>query len=123
MSFAHSMTKKGNLGTDLSDDHPISFVYDIALVNVDGELKNPSTLSPHVLDKNEKLQCTSCHDSHKNLEGDFLKQSNEFSELCFSCHDKDYWANSSHNTATNSWNGVSPNPWAQSKIIRRLHIE
>jgi predicted CXXCH cytochrome family protein len=112
MSFAHSMTKRGNLGTDLSDDHPISFVYDESLAAEDGGLKDPSTFSKDVLDKNEKLQCTSCHDSHKDIEGNFLKFSNEFSELCFTCHDKDYWGNSSHNIAANTWNGTSPNPWA-----------
>ena len=41
MSFAHSMTKRGNPGTDLSDDHPISFVYDESLAIEDGELINP----------------------------------------------------------------------------------
>ena len=112
MSFAHSMTKRGNLGTDLSDDHPISFVYDANLATQDGDLKDPSTLSPHVLDQNNKLQCTSCHDSHKDLQGNFLKRSNEFSDLCFTCHEKSYWGNSSHNTATNNWNGTNPNPWS-----------
>jgi predicted CXXCH cytochrome family protein len=112
MSFAHSMTKRGNLGTDLSDDHPISFVYDANLASQDGELKVPSTLPSHVLDQNNKLQCTSCHDSHKDLQGNFLKRTNEFSNLCFTCHDKTYWGNSSHNTATNKWNGTLPNPWS-----------
>jgi predicted CXXCH cytochrome family protein len=112
MSFAHSMTKRGNLGTDLSDDHPISFVYDESLAAEDGGLKNPLTLPSNILDNNEKLQCTSCHDSHKDLEGNFLKRSNEFSELCFTCHDKEYWDNSSHNRALKTWNGSSTNPWA-----------
>ena len=112
MSFAHSMTKRGNLGTDLSDDHPISFTYDAGLAAEDGELKDPNTLEAHVLDTNGKLQCTSCHDSHRDLEGDFLKRSNEFSDLCFTCHDKKYWGNSSHNTSAKTWNGTTPNPWS-----------
>lgn len=112
MSFAHAMTKRGNLGTDLSDDHPISFVYDAYLSFKDGNIKNPSTLPAHTLDKNNKLQCTSCHDSHKNLKGNFLKRSNEFSDLCFSCHDNRFWGNSSHNKSNQTWNGIAPNPWA-----------
>ncbi|WP_372793250.1 cytochrome c3 family protein [Lutibacter sp.] len=112
MSFANSMTKRGNLGTDLSDDHPISFVYDSELASKDGSLKDPSTLSTNTLDQNNKLQCTSCHDSHKNLEGNFLKRTNEFSDLCFTCHDKQYWGYSSHNTSTKTWNGIAPNPWS-----------
>ncbi|MEL4455111.1 cytochrome c3 family protein [Lutimonas vermicola] len=112
MSFSHSMTKRGNLGTDLSDDHPISFTYDSNVAVSDGELIQPSTLPLHVLDKNNKLQCTSCHDSHKNLEGNFLKKSNQFSELCYTCHDKKYWDTSDHKTAGKIWNGISPNPWS-----------
>lgn len=112
MSFAHSMTKRGNLGTDLSDDHPISFIYDSQLASKDGEIKNPLALEVNVLDREKKLQCTSCHDSHQDLEGNFLKRSNEFSNLCFSCHDKKYWNTSSHNTSTKTWNGISPNPWS-----------
>lgn len=112
MSFSKSMTKRGNLGTDLSDDHPISFLYDSSLADEDGELKDPSLLSSHTLDQNGKLQCTSCHDSHKDLEGNFLKKTKEFSELCFTCHDKKYWGNSSHSTDTKTWNGISPNPWS-----------
>ncbi|WP_242132124.1 cytochrome c3 family protein [Aestuariivivens marinum] len=112
MSFSHSMTKRGNLGTDLSDDHPISFIYDASLVATDGQLKDPVTLGRNVLDHNSKLQCTACHDPHKDVDGNFLKHSNEFSELCFTCHDTNYWSNSSHNTATANWNGIAPNPWS-----------
>src|SRR4051812_13382333 len=39
---------KSNLGTDLSDDHPISFTYDNALVAADGQLKDPATLNNKV---------------------------------------------------------------------------
>ena len=111
-SFAHSMTKRGNLGTDLSDDHPISFVYDSELASQDGALIDPSKLKRHVLDSNNKLQCTACHDSHKDLNGNFLKVPNESSLLCLSCHDDKNWENTSHNTAKNKWNGDKPNPWA-----------
>lgn len=33
-----------NLGTDLSGDHPISFVYDQALAQQDSHVKDPATL-------------------------------------------------------------------------------
>lgn len=70
-----------NLGTDLTNDHPISFTYDSALVMADGELTEPLT-SPHIgvrgrgvsplipliPDPNDgnkpKLECISCHDPH-----------------------------------------------------------
>lgn len=31
------------LGTDLSNDHPVSFIYDTTLSNTDGGLKDPSS--------------------------------------------------------------------------------
>lgn len=112
MSFARSMTRRGNLGTDLSDDHPISFVFDPALSVEDGELKDPGSLDPHILDNNNKLQCISCHDPHKDIQGNFLNRSNEFSDLCFSCHDKKYWGESTHSNSTATWNGNFPEPWS-----------
>ena len=112
MSFAHSMTKRGNLGTDLSDDHPISFVYDKSLATEDGNLIDPSALPRYILDKNNKLQCTACHDSHKDIVGNFLRHTNEYSELCIMCHDNKNWNSASHNTSKNKWNGTAPNPWA-----------
>ncbi len=64
------------LGTDLTNDHPISFRFDTALANKDGELRDPST-SSHIgvrqpgtnfvvpLDNNNaEVQCNSCHDPH-----------------------------------------------------------
>ena len=55
------------LGTDLSDDHPVSFTFDSALASADGQLHNPDLLTPPVrLDKTGQLQCTACHDPHNN---------------------------------------------------------
>jgi predicted CXXCH cytochrome family protein len=100
------------LGTDLSDDHPVSFTYDSALAIADGQLKNPSTLVGAVrLDKNSQLQCTSCHDPHDNQFGQFLVQMNTASGLCLTCHDNTHWNNSSHATSAKTWNGHSTNPW------------
>ncbi|HEX9047738.1 MAG TPA: hypothetical protein VF988_11995, partial [Verrucomicrobiae bacterium] len=39
---------RSNLGTDLSADHPISFVYDHALAVADGNLLDPATLPQEV---------------------------------------------------------------------------
>ena len=78
---------KSNLGTDLSDDHPISFVYDATLINKNPKLKNPVNLPPGVrVDANKELQCTTCHDAHNNRYGSFLVLSNANSELCNTCH-------------------------------------
>ncbi len=99
--------KSKNLGTDLSDDHPISFVFDSALATADGELNDPDTSSvlPGLnsvtgLIKDELLvkdtvlgdhvvQCTTCHDPH-NGQGinTLLKVNNTGSALCLTCHNK-----------------------------------
>jgi predicted CXXCH cytochrome family protein len=79
--------KASNLGTDLSDDHPISFVYNAALVTKNPKLKDPGLLpSAARLDSNKELQCTTCHDAHNNQYGNFLVMSNQKSELCNTCH-------------------------------------
>jgi len=78
---------RSNLGTDLSDDHPISFPYDINLVAKDPKLKDPRGLPEAVkLDHNGELQCSSCHDAHDNSKGNFLVMDNVNSQLCNSCH-------------------------------------
>ena len=101
-----------NLGTDLSDDHPISFTYDHALVTANGQLKDPATLTDRVrLDHNKQLQCTSCHDPHSNQYGQFLVQDNKGSALCVACHNVTSWQTASHHLAGKSWNGTGPNPW------------
>ncbi|MEX2218760.1 MAG: cytochrome c3 family protein [Phycisphaerales bacterium] len=86
-----------NLGTDLSDDHPVSFRYDPALAGKDPGLKDPSALPPQVrLDHNSELQCTSCHDSHSNALGKFLVVRNDSSQLCLTCHQVGHTAVAGH---------------------------
>lgn len=88
-----------NLGFDLADDHPISISYTSALASQRGELQDPSSLPPEIqLDDGQVLQCTSCHDPHKNLYGMFLVMSNQNSALCLSCHEKTGWTTSAHST-------------------------
>lgn len=85
-----------NLKSDLSDDHPVSFVYDEELALVDDKLFNPGTalsgLGNTIQDdllRNKKLQCVSCHDVH-GLSGQkhLLVKTNLYSALCFTCHNK-----------------------------------
>lgn len=115
ISFAGGVTKmpagKSNFTTDLSNDHPVSFLYNSALSLADGHLKDPASISYPVSLENGKVQCTSCHDPHLNVYSDFLVTSTRFSELCFKCHDRDYWAPSSHSTSTKAWSGTGINPW------------
>ncbi|MGE3108988.1 MAG: cytochrome c3 family protein [Phycisphaerales bacterium] len=90
---------RGRIGTDLSDDHPISFRYDAALASHDLRLRSPNLLPPEVvLDPNSELQCTTCHDAHNNANGSFLVVRNDTSQLCVTCHQMGQTTVSGHQT-------------------------
>lgn len=82
------------IGQDLSDDHPISFVYDSSLAVVNQQLFLPEqtqsqlgkTVTVDLLDTNRKVQCTSCHDAHNNSLGQFLRITTSQASLCITCH-------------------------------------
>ena len=101
------------LGTDLGDDHPVSFAYTAALATQrNNELVNPAALTGRVkLDVLGQLQCTSCHDPHDNTNGKFLVLPNTASALCTTCHVKANWSAGSHATSPKTWNGLGTNPW------------
>jgi predicted CXXCH cytochrome family protein len=84
------------LGTDLSDDHPVSFVYDEMLSLNNRQLREPSALPPQVKLENNQVQCTACHDPHDNFFGQFLVMDNTASALCTACHNLERWNLSSH---------------------------
>ncbi len=84
------------VGTDLSNDHPISFTYDDTLATTDGELFPPSTTNSGLggtinadLLVGGKLECSSCHDVH-DADGNtnLLRIANTASALCLTCHNK-----------------------------------
>lgn len=100
------------LGTDLSDDHPVSFLYDSSLAMNNRELLEPSLLTHGVkLDRDGQMQCTACHDPHDNTNNKFLVMPNIYSALCTTCHQKDGWDFSSHSISNAAWNGAGVNPW------------
>jgi len=98
------MTGTSVLGTNLSDDHPISFV------PVTGpHIVNPPSGSPVQLDDNGQVQCRSCHDPHRMdidpIAQKFLVTNNAASGLCVVCHNQPYWSTnpSTHKTSTKSY--------------------
>lgn len=98
------LTGSKNLGTVLSNDHPIGFTYDAALVTTDGAL-NPitnavtigsgtktkaGTIASNMLYAG-KMECASCHDVHNTFTattGKLAKVSMASSALCTTCHAK-----------------------------------
>jgi hypothetical protein len=115
-----------DLGTDLRNDHPISFTYDSALAAADGELRDPAAVAhiatrtqgvkPAVPLEDGQLECISCHDPHirdsdPSVNRKFLRL-NRFQLatpaggafdanndiVCLACHDKmgTAWSESAH---------------------------
>ncbi len=90
------MTGNALVGTDLSNDHPVSFTYDGALALADLGLFDPTntqsglggTITATML-QGGKVQCASCHDVHNSANlPNLLLKSNAASALCLTCHDK-----------------------------------
>ena len=107
---------KGLQGTDLSDDHPISFQYSPQLVNQNDELAMPSLISENLrLDNNGELQCTTCHNAHDSPYEKLLVLPAIRSQLCVECHKTSGWTQSSHSQSAASWNRRPPNPWRESE--------
>ncbi len=109
------LTGRTSLGTDLSDDHPVSFVYDSALALKQGQLADPTTLPKSVrLDDTKQLQCTACHDPHDDRFRKFLRTDDRSAGLCTTCHRQRNWAGSTHATSVATWRGTGTNPWPNS---------
>ena len=77
----------GNLGTDLTNDHPVNFTFGAALLAADLELQAPGT-APLFGAGADQVECASCHDVHDNTNAPFLVLSNAGSALCLDCHVK-----------------------------------
>jgi len=76
-----------NIGTDLTNDHPISISYPAN----DQAFNTPPDLQNGWSDVklfNGKVECASCHDPHNPANGEFLRISNAGSALCYKCHNK-----------------------------------
>lgn len=109
------LTGKAKLGTNLSADHPISFLYDSALAASRGELVDPLSLTTTVkLDQNHELQCASCHDAHEDRHPNFLRMDTRYGALCLTCHTPAGWSGTTHATSLATWNGVGSSPWPAS---------
>ena len=96
-SYTLPASSASNLAGDqtFANDHPFGFV-----PRVGPETVNPAALDAVRLDKSGKIQCTSCHDPHKedadSTTRKFLVKSNQASGLCLTCHQKIGWDGSVH---------------------------
>ena len=93
---SHYLIGGALIGTNLGDDHPISFTYNSSLASSDGGLHDPSTTNSGLggtiaedMLIGGKMQCASCHDVHNGSGvAKLLRKSNAGSALCLTCHDK-----------------------------------
>ena len=105
------LTGKALIGTDLSADHPVSFVYDSALATLRGELVDPLGAPKTLhLDASNAMQCTSCHDAHVEIPK-FLRMDPRNGALCTTCHKPNGWTSTLHASSTATWNGAGTSPW------------
>ena len=90
--LAYLITGQVNIATDLSNDHPIGFVYSVAAladpgIKAGGSLSNPDMV--HFGPNRDQMWCSSCHDTHGGVAGTpMLVMSNDGSALCLECHIK-----------------------------------
>jgi predicted CXXCH cytochrome family protein len=72
------------IGTNLSNDHPVSMVYD----NTINPGLNPvnSVTAAGLKLYNGKVECASCHDPHSVVNKTFLRVANAQSSMCTACH-------------------------------------
>jgi nitrate/TMAO reductase-like tetraheme cytochrome c subunit len=91
-----------NIGTDLSQEHPVAFVYNASLdqdnndfpAASNGIITGNRTNTPYRLYSNDTFQCATCHSVHDtatysgkgNTEVYFLRTSNASSQMCNDCH-------------------------------------
>ncbi|MEW8506556.1 MAG: cytochrome c3 family protein [Candidatus Thiodiazotropha sp.] len=111
------ITGRALVGTDLSDDHPVSIRYTFNLTGPDPDLVDPNTIDLPLW--NNELHCASCHDAHDDTHPPFLHKSSLNGELCTTCHQQHgsnwSWSGSSHATSNAIPNGVSP--WSERKPL------
>ncbi|HEY3381070.1 MAG TPA: cytochrome c3 family protein [Vicinamibacterales bacterium] len=101
-----------SLGTDLSNDHPVSFARNPANTEV---VDPPSSDAVRLESGTRMVQCVACHDPHSqrldSTTGKFLVKVNQGSALCVTCHRRSgsgwSWTSSSHATSTKSYTTAS----------------
>jgi predicted CXXCH cytochrome family protein len=102
-----------SVGTDLSNDHPVSFTR----AGTNSEVIDPPPTDAVALETGTRfVQCVSCHDPHSERAGDsvtgkFLVKSNARSGVCVTCHSRGgsgwSWASSLHATSPKTYTAAN----------------
>lgn len=103
MTMEITASRRSYIGTDISDDHPVSFNYYDALPNPEMAPAIPQGLRTY---GSGIIHCTTCHDPHDDTYGKFLIMGNDYSALCLTCHtNKAGWSGSIHRSSAKIWFG------------------
>jgi len=77
------------LGTDLSDDHPVSMVYNTTLDTAFNPIATVKSDGLRFFGAGvNEVQCATCHNPHEAGNEKFLRIANADSDLCLTCHIK-----------------------------------
>ncbi len=116
--FRYLSSGRSSIGSNLRDDHPVSFHYASSKGGSGTDYLNAASITAPVrLDKNGMVQCTSCHNAHDNSLGSFLRATDRNGALCLSCHQPRDWSAGSHATSTKTWNTQGSNPWPNANYL------
>ena len=75
------------IGTDLTNDHPISLTYDPGQDPNFFPVSNGKVgVLPLYGANKDQVECASCHNPHDNSNRPFLRMSNDNSAMCLTCH-------------------------------------
>lgn len=109
------------IGTDLRIHHPVGYEYDstVTIAFGDGnksiELKATpdSPVKLYTMSGKQYVECASCHDPHsdntKFLRVDVGVHGENMKQTCISCHSKDGWTGSAHDTETDTYTDANIN--------------
>jgi len=102
---------------DLRNDHPISIMYpqdNAEIVASPADIRLESGM----------MQCTACHEPHDDQNSYFLVKDNKQpgSPLCVTCHQKNGWANSLHETLNILYPPVPPKWEVQVFACEACHV-
>jgi predicted CXXCH cytochrome family protein len=86
----------GNAAANLTDDHPVSFIYDAAIAAADGQLQAPNVVELAGLPlfgpdpAARSVECSTCHEVHRKYPNKYLLRISveNQSQLCRTCHTK-----------------------------------
>lgn len=92
-AFVSSVNAAAEIGTDLSESHPISITYDTSDTEINATSDSMGSSGTTIADvlQSGKVECSSCHDVHDGTEAEgskLLRVDNSGSGLCLTCHAK-----------------------------------